>query len=64
MSEHDEKYYSTQKVAETFGVTTETIRNWISRGTIQGAIKIGNYHKVPRSEVIRLAQERYGDGSP
>jgi len=54
-----EVHYSTVKVAETFGVTTETVRNWITRGVIKG-VKVGSHWRVPRSEVLRLANEKYG----
>lgn len=57
---HDEVYYPTTKVAETFDVTTETVRNWIARGYITG-VKVGMHYRVPQSEVIRIAKERYGD---
>jgi excisionase family DNA binding protein len=54
-------YISTAEVARTFGVTSETIRNWIERGLLTNCIKIGTRYRVPRAEVIRLARERYGE---
>lgn len=57
----EEVYYSTTHVAQTFELTTETIRNWIDRGYIKG-IKVGLNYRIPKSEVIRIAKERYGDG--
>jgi excisionase family DNA binding protein len=57
----EEELYSTRKVAATFAVTTETVRNWIETGKLK-AIKVNTHWRVPRSEVIRMAKERHGDG--
>lgn len=56
---HEEVYYPTTKVAATLGLTTETIRDWITLGKIK-AVKIHGYWRVPRSEVIRIANDRHG----
>lgn len=52
-------YLSTVKVARIFSVTTETIRDWIERGTLAGH-KINGRWYVRQSEVIRLANHKYG----
>lgn len=44
---------STRKCADIFGVTTETIRDWIDRGRLDG-VKIGNNWRVKESSVRRL----------
>lgn len=54
----DEKFYTTNKVGELFEVTAETVRNWIEEGKMK-AMKINGQWRVPRSEVLRFANERY-----
>jgi len=40
-----DKNYTTDEVAEMLGVTAQTIRNWISNGTLLG-IRIGGQWRV------------------
>jgi excisionase family DNA binding protein len=56
----EDPLYPTAKVAEILGLTAETIRDWISAKKIRG-IKVNGYWRVPRSEVIRVANELHGD---
>ncbi len=55
-----EQLYPSRKVATMFHVTTETIRNWIKEGKIEG-VKQGNRWYIRRSEMIRFANEEHGD---
>lgn len=59
----DDKLYTTARVADLFGVTTETVRDWIARGTLK-AVKPGGVgqYRIKRSELIRFANHKYGDG--
>ena len=51
-------------VAKIFDVTPGTIRLWLREGTIKGTkIGTGHYWRIPQSEVIRVANERYGSGA-
>lgn len=56
----DDPLYSTRKVAATFHLTTETIRNWIKEGKIKAQIVNGRWY-IRRSEMIRVANNRHGD---
>lgn len=57
-----EKFYSTNKVAELFEVTSETVRNWIEEGKLK-AVKVNGLWRVPRDEVLRFANDRYKGGN-
>lgn len=50
---------STNKVAALFDVTSETVRDWIAQGKIEG-VKINNIWRVRKSEVLRYGQQRHG----
>lgn len=52
--------YTTEATAEIFAVTPETIRDWLNAGKIKG-IKPDGYWRVPRSEILRVANARNGD---
>lgn len=58
-----DEWYSTTRVAELFGVTTPTVRDWIKKGKLR-AVKRGEdkgaRFMVPREDVIALAKEKYG----
>lgn len=49
-------FYSTSEVARLFRVNRVTIYRWAKRGKLE-AYKIGNHHKIPVSEVVRLLRE-------
>lgn len=51
-----------REVAELFDVQPATIRQWLADGDIRG-VKIGkgHYWRIPKSEVTRLATQRYGE---
>lgn len=58
-------YLSTRQVAMLFGVKPYTIRQWIKDGKLT-AVNINSRLKIRKSEVQRLAQDKYGsedDGS-
>lgn len=55
-----EKHYDTAEVAKKFSVTEYTVREWLRFGVIEG-VKINGRWKVPHSELVRLATEKYGD---
>ena len=47
------QFYRVDEVARLFGVTDQTIRNWIREGKIK-ARRIGRPHMIPLAEVARL----------
>lgn len=50
---------TTKEVSEIFKVTVKTVRDWINEKRL-GAIKFDNGHlRVPKSELIKFANERY-----
>lgn len=55
-----EEFYKTPKVASILGLSVETVGDWIKAGKIQDAKKINGYWYVPRSEVLRIVNERHG----
>lgn len=55
-----EKFLSTNTIAEMFEVTNETVRNWILADKLK-AFKLGPIWRVPRSEVVRFANENFGE---
>lgn len=55
----EKNYYPTAYVAEVLGLSAETIRDWIARGVIK-AVKIERQWRVPRSELVRVANDRHG----
>jgi len=56
----DEQFYSTTKVAELFGVTSETVTNWIKRGVLENCIQVAGRWRIPRASVLKLANSKYG----
>lgn len=52
---------SVNDVAEMFSVKPLTVRNWINNGSLKGHMIMGRW-RIQKSEVIRLANEVYGDG--
>ena len=61
--EVEDRWHTTKEVGTIFGVSGETIRNWIAAGHLRSKIIAGR-HRIPHSEVKRLANHRFGsDGS-
>lgn len=59
--EPSEEFYDTARVAELFGVTAETITNWCKKGGLfPNAFRINGRWRIPRADVLRLANSRYG----
>ena len=52
-------FYTTAEVGTIFGVSPETIRDWLNAGKIVG-VKIGAEWRVCKAELDRLAVEKYG----
>lgn len=50
---------TTEQVAEFFQVSEYTVREWLKNKSMSG-IKLGRQWRVPRSEVSRFANEKYG----
>lgn len=48
-----------EEVAKIFSVEAYTIRNWIKQDKIK-ATKLGNLWRIQRSEMIRFANQEYG----
>lgn len=56
----DNPMHQLNEVAAMFGVHTHTVRSWIKEEKISGT-KIGNRWFISHSEIVRLANEEYGD---
>lgn len=58
-SNKDSKFVSTEEVAEYFGVTTQTVRDWIKKGKLSGVQQVerGRF-MIPREELEFLADKR------
>lgn len=56
----DTRFYSTAKVARMFGITTETVRDWISVGKLEG-VRINGMWRIPHAAVVELANSVYGE---
>lgn len=55
----NDRLMTTEEVAKFFNVKPLTIRDWITNGKLK-ATKLNGYWRVWQSDVIKLAQERYG----
>ncbi len=49
--------------AELAGVTYPTLKQWIYKGKIHSVKTVGGHHRIPRSEIERLAGKDKGDSS-
>jgi excisionase family DNA binding protein len=47
-------FFSTEEVAEIFGVRSKTVRKWIYSGKVR-AVKVGSQWRIPRGELIEFA---------
>lgn len=56
----DDPLMSTGDLAACFGVNRKTIERWINANKLN-AVKINKQWRVQRSEMIRFANEKYGD---
>lgn len=55
----EEQFYSTERVAQIFDVTSETIVSWIKAGRLD-AIKVGRLWRIKRASVLELANAKFG----
>lgn len=53
-------FLSSDKIAELFDVTGYTARGWLREGLIKG-IKVNGRWKARKSEVMKFANEKYGE---
>jgi excisionase family DNA binding protein len=51
--------YTTESTAKIFAVTVQTIQDWIHAEKI-GAMKVNGYWRIPRSEILRVSNDRHG----
>lgn len=56
----DEKLYTTAEVAETFSVTTETVRDWINAKKLPAIQIPGGQYRIKRSALLKFAESKYG----
>ncbi len=55
----EEEYLTVEAFAKLFTISTGTVYKWMSRGKVH-SIKLGyRIVRIPRSEVVRLAEENY-----
>lgn len=47
------------EAAETLGLTSRTVYLMVREGTFKGCEKRTGVWEIPRSEVVRIAKERY-----
>jgi excisionase family DNA binding protein len=50
-----------QEVAKIFAVRERTVRDWINEGKITAVKLNGQHWRIQRSEMVRFANEKYGD---
>ncbi|MBO4785572.1 MAG: helix-turn-helix domain-containing protein, partial [Prevotella sp.] len=55
----EQKYIKASDVAEKFGVTRQTIRNWIDKGLL-AAVKLDNCHYVTM-ESVKVIEDKYSE---
>lgn len=55
------RYYTTQEVADMFGVVPQRIRQLLEAGRIDGAVKVGHAWVTPAGSVL-VAGDRYRPG--
>ncbi len=51
-----DQYYTVQEVAEIFGFSDRTIRNWIKEGLLR-AIQVRREYRIPISAVQELQRQ-------
>lgn len=52
---------STSQIAKIFDVSRKTVTEWITSGKLKGTKIAGSYWRVQQSEMIRFANETYGE---
>jgi excisionase family DNA binding protein len=61
-TDDDLQLYTTSQVAELCQVTTETVRNWITKNTLP-ALQINGLWRVRKSDLRAFLTERHGEMS-
>lgn len=56
MATRDAEFYSTSEAAAVFGVTQQTIRNWVDRRWLPGSRMEGGNRQIPREVVERAVR--------
>ena len=59
----DDPYMTVEQVAEFFQVTPYTVRDWLKNNILSGTKLNGRLWRVRKSEVVRFANEKYGEAS-
>lgn len=54
----EREWLTTPEVAELFGVTPGTIRDWINKGDLF-SVKIRGYNRIYKDEVAKFAKEKF-----
>lgn len=58
----DDPLLTPEQVAEFFQVTPYTVREWLKNGTLSGSKPTGRW-RIKQSDVIALAEQKYGEAS-
>ncbi len=65
MMEIPEKpYFSASEVARLLLVSTNSVRVWSNKGLLKAELTLGRHRRFPRSEIVRLIQERQARSAP
>lgn len=62
--EAEQQFYTTAKVASIFGVTTETVRNWIASGRLPAVRIASGHYRVRRADLIEFGGSTYDATNP
>ncbi len=54
----NERFLTVGTVAEYFGVTEVTIKNWVDAGQLAAARTVGGHRRIAASSVVRLLEEQ------
>lgn len=58
-----EEMLTTGEVAKIFGVSSNTVVNWVKTGKIRGRKTPGGHYRVPRSAVREYGTAKFGQGN-
>lgn len=61
--ENDNKYYTTDEVAETLKVTTESVRRWIRDGKLSSVKLSGKFIRVSQKDLDDFIESMREDES-
>lgn len=57
----EDPFMTTEEIGKIFNVGPATVRDWVKVGKLKGVKLDGRNWRVLRSEMIRFANERYGE---